>query len=84
MKKLLNEMDPVLLHGYTAAVGDPAVRQKIADNLNEEYDVGATPNLIYMTCGAAASLTISLAAVTNPGDEVIVFAPYFPEYRVFA
>ncbi|MBQ7970749.1 MAG: pyridoxal phosphate-dependent aminotransferase, partial [Clostridia bacterium] len=42
------------------------------------------PNLIYMTCGAAASLTISLAAVTNPGDEVIVFAPYFPEYRVFA
>ena len=84
MKKLLNEIDPVLLHGYTAAVGDPAVRQKIADNLNQEYDVGATPNLIYMTCGAAASLTISLAAIITPGDEVIVFAPFFPEYRVFA
>ncbi len=83
MKKLLSEMDPVLLHGYTAAVGDPTVRQKIADQLNKEYNVGATSNLIYMTCGAAASLTISLNAITNPDDEVIVFAPFFPEYSVY-
>ncbi len=84
MKRLLNEGDPVLLHGYTAATGDAAVRQKMADAVNREFDAGVRADLIYMTCGAAASLTISLAAVTQPGDEVIVFAPFFPEYRVFA
>ena len=83
MVRLLKEQDPVLLHGYTAAQGDPAVRQKIAAAINEEFQAGVRADLIYMTCGAAASLTISLAAVTQPGDEVIVFAPYFPEYRVF-
>lgn len=84
MKRLLTEGDPVLLHGYTAASGDPTVRQKLADAVNREFNAGARGDLIYMTCGAAASLTISLAAITEPGDEVIVFAPFFPEYRVFA
>jgi aspartate aminotransferase len=84
MKRLLTEGDPVMLHGYTAASGDPAVRQKLADAVNREFNAGARWDLIYMTCGAAASLTISLAAITEPGDEVIVFAPFFPEYRVFA
>ncbi len=84
MKQLLTEGDPVLLHGYTAATGDPAVRQKMADAVNREFDAGVRADLIYMTCGAAASLTISLAAITQPEDEVIVFAPFFPEYRVFA
>jgi len=83
MCRLLQEKDPVLLHGYTAAAGDPAVRQKIADSINREFHAGVGGDLIYMTCGAAASLTISLAAVTEPEDEVIVFAPFFPEYRVF-
>ena len=83
MKRLLTQSDPVMLHGYTAASGDPAVRQKIARAINREFNAGARGDLIYMTCGAAASLTISLAAVTEPGDEVIVFAPFFPEYRVF-
>ena len=84
MIKLLSEGDPVLLHGYTAAAGDPAVRQKLADSINREFQADARWELIYMTCGAAASLTISLAAVTEPGDEVLVVAPFFPEYRVFA
>ena len=83
MERLLREQDPVLLHGYTAASGDPAVRQKIADGINREFDADVRWELIYMTCGAAASLTISLAAITEPEDEVIVFAPFFPEYRVF-
>ncbi len=84
MRRLLTEGDPVLLHGYTAAAGDPAVRQKIADGINREFHAGVRGELIYMTCGAAASLTISLHAVVQPGDEVAVLAPYFPEYRVFA
>ncbi len=83
MIRLLETADPVQLHGYTAASGDPAVKQKIANSLNDEFDAGVRPELIYMTCGAAASLTISLSAISNPEDEVIVFAPFFPEYRVF-
>ena len=84
MVKLLTETDPVMLHGYTSAQGAPAVRKAIADNINERFSIGATPDLLYMTCGAAASLTISLTAICNEGDEVIVLAPFFPEYRVFA
>lgn len=84
MVKLLTETNPVALHGYTSAQGAPSVRKAIADNINERFQIGATPDLLYMTCGAAASLTISLTAICNEGDEVIVLAPFFPEYRVFA
>lgn len=83
MERLIREKDPVSLHGYTSAQGDFAVRQSIAKHIESEFDFKADPNLIYMTCGAAASLTISLNALVNAGDEVIVLAPYFPEYRVF-
>lgn len=84
MERLINEKDPVALHGYTSAQGDLGVRQAIAKHIKSQFDFGADPNLIYMTCGAAASLTISLNAIVNTGDEVIVLAPFFPEYRVFA
>ena len=80
---LIENTEPTKLHGYTSAQGDLGVRTAICDNINERFNVGATPNLIYMTCGAAASLTISLNAILNQGDEVIVLAPFFPEYTVF-
>lgn len=83
MKRLINEKDPVALHGYTSAQGDLGVRQAIAKHIKCQFDFKADHNLIYMTCGAAASLTISLNALVNAGDEVIVLAPFFPEYRVF-
>lgn len=81
--KLINNVDPVLLHGYTSAQGAISVRNAIAENINKRFNVGATADLIYVTCGAAASLTISLNAIVNSGDEVIALAPFFPEYRVF-
>jgi aspartate aminotransferase len=79
--RLLSERDSVLLHGYTSAQGDAGVRQTIADRINEKFGVGISPNLIYMTCGAAASLSICLKAVIEEGsnDECIVFAPFFTE-----
>ncbi len=80
---LVTNTDATRLHGYTSAQGDLGVRTAIADNINERFGIGATPNLLYMTCGAAASLTISLSAVLNEGDEVIILAPFFPEYTVF-
>lgn len=84
MKKLISEKDSVALHGYTSAQGALPVRQAISDHINKRFSIGATPDLLYMTCGAAASLTITLNALINSGDEVIVLAPFFPEYRVFA
>ena len=82
---LLTETAPAKLHGYTSAQGDLGVRQAIADYLNETYNAKASADLIYLTVGAAAALTISLNAVLADGgnEEVIVFAPFFPEYRVF-
>lgn len=84
MKRLLEEKDPVELHGYTSAQGDLGVRTAVSASISRKFGFSADPNLIYMTCGAAASLTITLTALVNPGDEVIVLAPFFPEYRVFA
>ncbi|MBQ7384249.1 MAG: pyridoxal phosphate-dependent aminotransferase [Clostridia bacterium] len=85
IRELLDTENSVLLHGYTSAQGDAGVRKIIADRINEKFGVGISPNLIYMTCGAAASLSICLKAVIEEGegDECIVFAPFFTEYRVF-
>ena len=82
--KLINEVDPIVLHGYTSAQGDMGVRGKIAQYISSQYGCEANASQIYMTCGAAASLTITLKAIVNEGDEIIVLAPYFPEYKVFA
>ncbi len=80
----LLEGDSVALHGYTSAAGAEDVKEAVAANINERFNAGVTKNDIYMTCGAAASLTISLNALVCPGDEVVAIAPFFPEYRVFA
>ncbi len=84
MLNLIENKNPIALHGYTSAQGDLGVRTAIADYINKEFNANANPNLLYMTCGAAASLTITLNALVNEGDEIIVIAPFFPEYRVFA
>ena len=84
MTKLMSEVPAEVLHGYTSGPGDMNVRTAIAEYINNKFGVEANAGLIYMTCGAAASLTITLNAITEPGDEVIAFAPFFPEYRVFA
>ena len=85
LTELLDNTDSVLLHGYTSAQGDFGVRSAIAEYLGKTHNIEASPDYIYMTVGAAASLTISLnALLTKDADEeVIVFAPFFPEYRVF-
>jgi aspartate aminotransferase len=85
IKRLVSEVDPVLLHGYTSAQGDLGARNKIAENLNLRFNAGVKGDLIYLTQGASAGLTISLKAliVPNNQEEVIVFTPFFPEYSVF-
>ena len=81
--KLLREESSVALHGYTSAQGDAAVRAAIADYINKTHDESVNADCLYMSVGAAAALTCSLTAVVNAGEEVIVPAPYFPEYKVF-
>lgn len=81
--KLLQETDSAIIHGYTSAQGDLNVRTKIAASVNERFDTNFTPNNFFMTAGAAGGLCSCFNGLCNPGDEVIVFAPYFPEYKVF-
>lgn len=83
MLNLLQSGDQMKLHSYTSAQGAEVTREKIAQNINERYNAGVDKNDIYMTCGAAASLTISINALACDGDEFIAIAPFFPEYRVF-
>lgn len=84
LHKLLDTVPSVDLHAYTAAPGIYAVRQAIADYLRAQFDVDYSADDLYMTAGASGALTIVCKALLLPGDEVIVFAPYYPEYTVYA
>ena len=82
--EILNTVDSSVIHGYTSAQGDVETRAAIATYLNHTYGLNVGPEHLYMTCGAAASLCISIRALTeSKEDEFIVIAPFFPEYRVF-
>ncbi len=83
LERLLREEDSVKLHGYTSAEGDLSVRAAIAEYINATEGEEIRPDCVYMTVGAAAALTISLKALVLPDEEVITYAPYFPEYKVF-
>ena len=81
--KLLKEGDSVKIHGYTVSPGDIDVRNSIATYLNRTFNTEVIGKYIFLTCGAAASLAIATKALVAPGEEVIVFAPHFPEYRTY-
>lgn len=80
---ILNEVDPVVVHGYMSNAGFPQVRKTIADNLNMRYGTAFTENNLIMTVGAGSALNVCLKTLVNPGEEVIVFAPYFLEYGAY-
>ena len=80
---ILSEESPNLVHGYMNNSGYEDVRAKIADFTNKKYNLNLTENNIVMTCGAAGGLNIIFKTILNPEDEVIVFAPYFGEYRAY-
>ena len=80
---ILNEVDPVVVHGYMSNAGFPQVRKTIADNLNMRYGTAFTENNLIMTVGAGSALNVCLKTIVNPGEEVIVFAPYFLEYGAY-
>ena len=83
VREILSTENSTAVHGYTSAQGDAGVRKTIADSLNRRFGSAVSPDMIYMTAGAAASLTITLNALAEDGDEFVLLAPYFPEYAVF-
>lgn len=80
---LVQKENPAVLHGYTSAQGADFVRESLANSINKRFGTNFTRDNLYMTVGAAASLSICFKALTVPGDEYIVFAPFFPEYQCF-
>lgn len=84
VRDLVDELDPLTLHGYMDNAGYQDVRQAVADNLNKRFGTAFDAHNIIMTVGAAGGLNIIFKTILDPGDEVIVFAPYFGEYRSYA
>ena len=84
IKDLVDQTDPLILHGYMSNSGYEDVRKAVADNLNSRFGTDFTWKNIVMTVGAAGGLNIVFKTILDPGDEVIVFAPYFGEYRSYA
>ncbi len=83
IKEILDQEDPVLVHGYMSNAGFPQVRGAIADNLNQRFGTKFTENNLIMTVGAGSGLNVCLKTLVDPGDEVVVFAPYFLEYGAY-
>ncbi|MDP4152093.1 MAG: pyridoxal phosphate-dependent aminotransferase [Bacillota bacterium] len=84
IEEIFQNEDSCSIHGYTSAQGDLSVRQGLADYMSSKYSVQLRADNFYMTCGAAASLSICFRALTeSKKDEFISIAPYFPEYKVF-
>ena len=80
MIELLETKNPMELHGYSPSLGIPSVKEKLAKSLNERFGMNYKPSDLFMTSAAASAIAHALRAVTEPGDEVMIFAPYFPEY----
>ena len=77
---LVNNVEPTVIHGYMSNAGFEDVRQTIAESLNKRFGTAFAAKNLIMTVGAASGLNVILKTILNPGDEVVVFAPYFLEY----
>lgn len=80
MIELLENENPMTLHGYSPSLGITFVRQAVAESLSKRFGIPYTYEEIFMTSGAAGAIAHAVRAVSKPGDEIITFAPYFPEY----
>lgn len=84
IKDIIENLNPVDYHSYTPSAGAKSTRDAIAQNLNRRFGTDYDGDDVYLTCGAAASLNITLKSlIANDDDEVVSVAPYFPEYRFF-
>ena len=80
---ILTNMEPSAIHGYTVAPGNPAAREALAKSVNKRFGTHFAGKNFFLTAGAAAAITICFRALSQPEDEFITFAPFFPEYQAF-
>lgn len=80
---ILDEYEPMEVHGYTVAPGDPGVRAALSKSINNRFNIDISEKNLFLTAGAAAAITVTFKALSEEGDEFIAFAPFFPEYRCF-
>ncbi len=83
MTDLLQNSDPVAIHGYSPSLGIESVRNCVADSLKRRFGVNYEGKHIFMTSGAAGAIAHAIRCVTKPGDKVLTFAPFFPEYNPY-
>lgn len=81
--ELYQNKNPMEIHGYSPSLGIEEVRRTVAESLNRRFGMNYETKHIFMTSGAAGALAHAFRAVTKPGDEIIVFAPFFPEYHEY-
>lgn len=81
--RLLTQEDPMKLHGYSPILGIPSVRQAVAESLTRRFGLTYTADGIFMCSGAAAAISHVVRVVAEPGQDIITFAPFFPEYRPY-
>lgn len=81
--ELISTGNPMLVHGYSPSLGIPSVREKIAQSLNRRFSMNYKGEDIFMASGAAGALAHAFRLVTAPGDEILTFAPFFPEYNPY-
>lgn len=83
MEELLEQESPLTLHGYSPSLGIDEVRKAVAKSLSDRFEMHYEKEHIFMCSGAAAALAHAFRAVTVPGDSILTFAPYFPEYQPY-
>ncbi len=83
MIRLLTEADSMEVHGYSPSLGIASVKERVAASLNRRFGMDYSGKHIFMTAGAAGAIAHAVRAVTVPGDEVLTFAPFFPEYNPY-
>lgn len=81
--EILDTVSSVDVHGYTVAPGNPDAREELARSINKKFGVHISGKNLFLTSGAAAAITITFKALSEPGNEFIAFAPFFPEYQCF-
>ena len=82
LKALVAQNTPGM-HGYMSNAGYPDVREKVAQYINKTEGASLSATNIVMTVGAGGGLNVALKALLDPGDEVVVFSPFFVEYRFY-